>query len=96
MILTHNSTLGLDIARCAAIKHDMAAVVFAGNVPHRDHHASAVGRGGRATAAHAQGGTMRDEDWQRLAVTMGRLDAHFVHRRLAEHVADADPGEAAG
>jgi hypothetical protein len=28
MIPTHNSTLGLDIARCAAIKHDMAAVVF--------------------------------------------------------------------
>ena len=28
MIPTHNSTLGLDIARSAAIKHKMAAVVF--------------------------------------------------------------------
>ena len=54
-IPTHNSTLGLDIARSAASKHHLATRhLLAGNEQARDHHASALGRGEGAAAPHAR------------------------------------------
>ena len=78
------STLGLDIARAASIKHSMASVhLLAGDEPQRDHHASAVGRGAGAAAPHAHG----QHERRRLDPAGphdGRgLRGAAVHRRLA-------------
>ncbi|MBK9726300.1 MAG: replicative DNA helicase [Actinomycetales bacterium] len=73
MIPTHNSTLGLDIARCAAIKHDMAAVVFSLEMSRTEITMRLLSAEAGVQLQHMRKGTMRDEDWQRLAVTMGRL-----------------------
>jgi replicative DNA helicase len=70
MIPTHNSTLGLDIARSAAIKtQDGERRLLPGDEQDRDHHASAVGRGADPIAAHAQG-----HDERRRLAKPGRDD----------------------
>ena len=88
------TTLALDFARAAAIRHGMASVVFQpGDEPHRDHDAAAVGRVASSPAEHA----FRPDERRRLgpagaADRRGRRRA-AVHRRLASHVDDGDPGQ---
>ena len=92
MIPTHNSTLGLDFARSASIKHGLTSVhLLAGDEPHRDHHATAVGRGEGPAAPHAQ-----RQDERRGLGQAGPQDGRglrgaAVHRRLAEPDDDGDP-----
>ncbi len=94
MVPTHNSTLGLDIARSAAIKSNMATVhLLAGDEPQRDHDAAAVRGGAGPAAPHAH----RPAHRRRLdpaGPADGRgLQRAAVHRRLAQHVDDGDPGQ---
>ena len=57
------STLGLDVARSAAIKNNMATVhLLPGDEPQRDHDATALGRGAGSAAPHAH----RQADRRRL------------------------------
>ncbi|HMT32432.1 MAG TPA: replicative DNA helicase [Dermatophilaceae bacterium] len=73
MIPTHNSTLGLDIARSAAIKHKMAAVVFSLEMSKTEITMRLLSAEAQIQLQHMRKGTMRDDDWQRLAATMGRV-----------------------
>ena len=67
------STLGLDIARAAAIKHNMAAVVFSLEMSQTEITMRLLSAEAGVQLQHMRKGTMRDDDWSRLAQTMGRL-----------------------
>ena len=67
------STLGLDIARSAAIKHKMATVVFSLEMSKTEITMRLLSAEAQIQLQHMRKGTMRDDDWQRLAATMGRV-----------------------
>jgi replicative DNA helicase len=67
------STLGLDIARTAAIKHKMASVVFSLEMSKTEITMRLLSAEAQIQLQHMRKGTMRDDDWQRLAKTMGRV-----------------------
>ncbi len=67
------STLGLDIARSAAIKHNMAAVVFSLEMSKTEITMRLLSAEAQIQLQHMRKGTMREDDWQRLAKTMGRV-----------------------
>jgi replicative DNA helicase len=73
MIPTHNSTLGLDLARSAAIKHKMAAVIFSLEMSKTEITMRMLSAEAGIQLQHMRKGTMREEDWTRLASTMGRI-----------------------
>jgi replicative DNA helicase len=73
MIPTHNSTIGLDIARSAAIKHKMAAVVFSLEMSRTEITMRLLSAEAGIQLQHMRKGTMREEDWTRLASTMGKV-----------------------
>ena len=91
------STIGLDIARAAAIKHKHGhGRLLARDEPHRDHHACALGRGADPAAGPAQGHARRRRLEEAGAHHGPDLRVAAVHRRLAQHVADGDPGQVPG
>ena len=73
MIPTHNSTIGLDIVRSAAIKHNMAAVVFSLEMSKTEITMRLLSAEASIQLQHMRKGTMREDDWGRLASTMGRV-----------------------
>ncbi|WP_034221330.1 replicative DNA helicase [Actinotalea ferrariae] len=73
MVPTHNSTLGIDIVRSAAIKHNLASVVFSLEMSRNEITMRLLSAEGRVPLQNMRKGTMRDEDWQRLASTMGKV-----------------------
>ncbi|HEY3436636.1 MAG TPA: replicative DNA helicase, partial [Actinotalea sp.] len=73
MVPTHNSTLGIDIARSASIKHGMASVVFSLEMSRNEITMRMLAAEARVPLQNMRKGTMRDDDWQKLASTMGRM-----------------------
>ncbi len=73
MIPTHNSTMGLDIARSAAIKHGMPSVIFSLEMGRNEITMRLLSAEATVSLQHMRKGTMREEDWTRLARTMGRV-----------------------
>ena len=73
MVPTHNSTLGIDIARSAAIKHKMASVIFSLEMSRNEITMRMLSAEARVPLQNMRKGTMRDDDWQKLASTMGRM-----------------------
>jgi replicative DNA helicase len=73
MIPTHNSTLGLDIARSAAIHHNMASVMFSLEMGRNEITMRLLSAEARIPLQNMRKGTMREEDWTRLAKTMGEV-----------------------
>lgn len=73
MIPTHNSTLGLDMVRNAAIKHQQAAVIFSLEMSKTEITMRLLSAEAGIQLQHMRKGTMRDDDWTRLASTMGRV-----------------------
>jgi len=71
MIPTHNSTLGLDILRSAAIHHRMTAVMFSLEMGRNEITMRLLSAEARIPLQNMRKGTMREEDWTRLAKTMG-------------------------
>jgi len=72
-IPTHNSTWGLDIARSAAIKHNMATVLFSLEMSRTEITMRLLSAEASIQLQNMRKGTMRDEDWTRLARTMGKV-----------------------
>ena len=90
------SLLCMNIARHAAVKHHQAAVIFSLEMSQdRDHDAAAVGRGRDPVVADA----VRVDERAGLAEDRPAderdLRRAAVHRRLAEHDDDGDPGQGA-
>jgi len=73
MIPTHNSTWGLDIARTAAIKHRMTTVLFSLEMSRTEITMRLLSAEASIQLQNMRKGTMRDEDWTRLARTMGEV-----------------------
>ncbi|NMM23661.1 MAG: replicative DNA helicase [Phycicoccus sp.] len=73
MIPTHNSTWGLDIARSAAIKHKMATVLFSLEMSRTEITMRLLSAEASIQLQNMRKGTMRDEDWTRLARTMAEV-----------------------
>jgi len=65
------STLGLDIARTAAIRHKLATVVFSLEMSRTEIAMRLLSAEAQIQLQTMRKGTMRDEDWPRLARTMG-------------------------
>ena len=73
MIPTHNSTLGLDIVRSASIRHNLASVIFSLEMSKTEITMRLLSAEAGIQLQHMRKGTMREEDWTRLASTMGRV-----------------------
>lgn len=68
------STLALDFARCAAIKHQFATVVFSLEMGRNEIAMRLLSAETQIPLQSMRKGTVRDEEWSRLAATMGRLN----------------------
>ncbi|HEX7189705.1 MAG TPA: replicative DNA helicase, partial [Actinomycetes bacterium] len=73
MVPTHNSTLGLDIARSAAIKHNMATCVFSLEMSRTEITMRLLSAEARVALHHMRTGKLTDDDWTRLARRMGEV-----------------------
>ena len=73
MVPTHNSTLGLDIARAAAIKANMATCVFSLEMSRNEITMRLLSAEARVPLHHMRTGKLTDDDWTRLARRMGEV-----------------------
>ncbi|WP_449386072.1 replicative DNA helicase [Cellulomonas soli] len=73
MVPTHNSTLGIDIVRSAAIKHGMTAVVFSLEMSRNEITMRLLSAEARVHLQKLRTGQMGEDDWQKLAATMGKI-----------------------
>ena len=73
MIPTHNSTLGLDIARSASVKHGLASAIFSLEMSKIEITMRLLSAEARVPLHHMRSGTMTDDDWGRLARRMGQI-----------------------
>ena len=73
MVPTHNSTLGLDIARSASIKHGQASVIFSLEMSKTEITMRLLSAEARVPLHHMRSGSMTDDDWARLARRMGEV-----------------------
>ncbi|GAB3306987.1 hypothetical protein GCM10027451_14810 [Geodermatophilus aquaeductus] len=70
---THNSTLGLDIARSATVKHHMPAVIFSLEMSKHEITMRLLSAEAKVPLHHMRAGTLSDEDWSKLARRMGEV-----------------------
>ncbi|WP_432705959.1 replicative DNA helicase [Actinoallomurus iriomotensis] len=73
MVPTHNSTLALDFARAAAIKHQLATVVFSLEMGRNEITMRLLSAEARVALHAMRSGSMNDEDWTRLARRMSEV-----------------------
>jgi replicative DNA helicase len=73
MIPTHNSTLGLDLARSAAVKHGLTTAIFSLEMTRNEITMRLLSAEARVALHHMRSGTMTDEDWTRLARRMSEV-----------------------
>ncbi|MDP9407780.1 MAG: replicative DNA helicase [Actinomycetota bacterium] len=73
MVPTHNSTLGLDFARAAAIKNQLPSVIFSLEMSRSEITMRLLSAEARVPLHHMRGGTMTDDDWSKLARRMGEV-----------------------
>ena len=94
MIPTHNSTLALDLARAASVHAGQTAVIFSLEMSRNEITMRLLSAEARVALHHMRTGQLSDDDWTRLArrIERGRRRP-AIHRRLAEHVDDGDPGQ---
>lgn len=67
------STLGIDIVRSASIKHGMTSVIFSLEMSRNEITMRMLSAEARVPLQNLRKGQMRDDDWQKLAGTYGRL-----------------------
>ncbi|MEW9533652.1 replicative DNA helicase [Microbispora sp. NPDC049125] len=70
---THNSTLGLDFARSAAIKHGLTTVIFSLEMSRNEITMRLLSAEARVALHTMRSGTMSDDDWTRMARRMGEV-----------------------
>ncbi|MBA2769316.1 MAG: replicative DNA helicase [Sporichthyaceae bacterium] len=73
MVPTHNSTLGLDVARSAAIKHNLTTCVFSLEMSRTEITMRLLSAEARVPLHHMRTGKLTDDDWTRLARRMGEV-----------------------
>lgn len=80
------STLGVDMLRSCAIKHNRPAVMFSLEMSRRDVQHRIMSAEAKIALHHIRGGTMTDTDWTRYAEALPRFTA-------APLTIDATPGQ---
>jgi replicative DNA helicase len=73
MVPTHNSTLGLDIARSAAIKNGLTSVIFSLEMSRTEITMRMLSAEARIPLQKLRQGRLEDTDWTKMARTMGEL-----------------------
>jgi replicative DNA helicase len=73
MVPTHNSTLGLDLARSASIKHGLTSCIFSLEMSRNEITMRLLSAEGKVPLHHMRNGKMTDEDWAKLARKMGEV-----------------------
>ncbi|MBC6456449.1 replicative DNA helicase [Actinomadura sp. HBU206391] len=73
MIPTHNSTLALDFARAASIKHGLTSAFFSLEMSRNEITMRLLSAEARIALHAMRSGTMQDEDWTRLARRMSEV-----------------------
>jgi replicative DNA helicase len=73
MIPTHNSTLGLDLARAAAVRHGQATVLFSLEMSRNEITMRLLSAEARVPLHAMRTGQMGEEDWTRLARRMSEV-----------------------
>ncbi len=73
MVPTHNSTLGLDVARSAAIKNQLATCIFSLEMGRTEITMRLLSAEARVPLHHMRTGKLSDDDWTRLARRMGEV-----------------------
>jgi replicative DNA helicase len=73
MVPTHNSTLALDFARAAAIRHSMATVLFSLEMGRNEITMRLLSAESRVPLQTMRTGQMNDDDWARLARRMSEV-----------------------
>ena len=73
MVPTHNSTLGLDVARSCSIKHGLTSAIFSLEMSKTEITMRLLSAEARIGLHHMRTGTMSDDDWARLARRMGEV-----------------------
>ncbi|WP_369135789.1 replicative DNA helicase [Modestobacter sp. I12A-02662] len=72
-IPTHNSTLGLDIARNASVHHQQPAAIFSLEMSKHEITMRLLSAEAKVPLHHMRAGTLSDEDWSKLARRMGEI-----------------------
>ncbi|HEY0688000.1 MAG TPA: replicative DNA helicase [Kribbella sp.] len=67
------STLGLDLARSASIKHGLTSVIFSLEMSRNEITMRLLSAEGKVPLHHMRNGKMTDEDWAKLARKMGEV-----------------------
>jgi replicative DNA helicase len=67
------STLGLDIARSASVKHHMPAAIFSLEMSKHEITMRLLSAEAKVPLHHMRAGTLSDEDWSKLARRMGEI-----------------------
>ena len=87
-------TLALDLCRAASIHNNLASVFFSLEMTRSEITMRLLSAEAKVPLNHIRNGNMNDEDWAKLASKMGDdLVGADVHRRLAQHDDDGDPGQ---
>ncbi len=73
MIPTHNSTLGLDFARSASVKHGLTSAFFSLEMSKTEIVMRMLSAEARIRLGDMRGGRMSDDDWTRLARRMSEI-----------------------
>ncbi|MCH9719740.1 MAG: replicative DNA helicase [Actinomycetia bacterium] len=73
MVPTHNSTLGLDIARSASIKNDLASVIFSLEMSSQEIVTRLLSAEAQIPLHHIRSGNVQDSDWSKIASRQGVL-----------------------
>jgi replicative DNA helicase len=67
------STLALDVARSASIKHGLTSVIFSLEMSQIEITMRLLSAEASIPLSHIRGGRMRDDDWARVAAKMGQV-----------------------
>lgn len=73
MVPTHNSTVALDIARAASIKHGLTSVIFSLEMSRSEIVMRLLSAEAQVPLHHMRSGTMSDPDWNKLVPKFGKL-----------------------
>lgn len=73
LIPTHNSTIGLDIARAAAIRHKQATAIFSLEMSRTEITMRVLSAEAQIQLQDLRKGTLGDAGWQKLARIMGQI-----------------------
>ena len=73
MIPTHNSTLALDVARHASVKHHLTSVIFSLEMSKNEITMRLLSAEAGIRLSHMRAGTMSEQDWQKIVRRMTEI-----------------------